>query len=342
MDGVITYYPNKLYNIEGGTNKTKYIYAGNNLVATIKTSGISTVTNYIHTDHLGSTNAVSNNMGTLLQSIDYYPFGPQRSCGGTTCDAKKKYIGQYNDTYTALDYLNARYYDGYRGQFVSQDPAFLKIGSSEFEEDFNIKLNHYLMNPQSLNSYSYANNNPLTWSDPDGEILPIIAAGILVATVGFVIWDSYDVYVAFNDPDSTDGEKALAVGALSLNAIPGVGPVKGVIKGAKVASRGIKIIKAGEKTRDIIRAGDLVAGLRVTKHAEDNFVLRNMNIKQIETALSDGVKYFDANTNNILHVIGERGKGGYTIVTDLGQKTLVSVEDFIRKLKPERFKELIK
>jgi RHS repeat-associated protein len=52
--------------------------------------------------------------------------------------------------------LNARYYDSARGQFLSQDPEFLGTKQK-------------LRNPQSLNAYSYANDNPITKEDPSGN-----------------------------------------------------------------------------------------------------------------------------------------------------------------------------
>jgi hypothetical protein len=67
---------------------------------------------------------------------------------------------------------------------------------------------------------------------------------------------------------------------------------------------------------------------------------RNMNRQQILTGLKEGAKYLDTKTDNILHVVGDKGKGGYTIVTDLGQKALVSVENFVRNLREDRFKKL--
>src|SRR3989338_7381891 len=43
-------------------------------------------------------------------------------------EGQRKFIGQYYDEDTELSYLNARYYDGARGQFTSQDPTHLAIG----------------------------------------------------------------------------------------------------------------------------------------------------------------------------------------------------------------------
>jgi len=59
-------------------------------------------------------------------------------------------------TSVARDMLNARYYDSMRGQFLSQDPVFLS-SSQNFGD------------PQSLDSYSYSEGNPITKSDPNGR-----------------------------------------------------------------------------------------------------------------------------------------------------------------------------
>lgn len=55
------------------------------------------------------------------------------------------------------DVLNARYYEGSRGQFISQDPEFRDSGFD-------------LNDPQSMNSYSYARNNPIAMIDRNGEM----------------------------------------------------------------------------------------------------------------------------------------------------------------------------
>jgi hypothetical protein len=40
-------------------------------------SGTAT-TYYVHPDHLGSTNAITNSAGVVKQALDYYPYGAQR------------------------------------------------------------------------------------------------------------------------------------------------------------------------------------------------------------------------------------------------------------------------
>jgi RHS repeat-associated protein len=66
----------------------------------------------------------------------------------------RKYIGQFYDASDNLSYLNARYYDATRGQFVTEDPMFWG--------------KQHLDDPQKLNPYTYARNNPITLLDTSG------------------------------------------------------------------------------------------------------------------------------------------------------------------------------
>jgi RHS repeat-associated protein len=115
----------------------------------------------MHADHLGSTQAVSDESGALTQSIDYYPFGGKRIESGTDV-SHREFIGENFDELSDLSYLNARYLDSSRGQFLSQDPVFWEVGISR--EGLGV-----LTNPQLQNSYSYAANNPVTQRDPTGR-----------------------------------------------------------------------------------------------------------------------------------------------------------------------------
>jgi RHS repeat-associated protein len=184
-----TYYPNKFYSfsstLAGGTTyatSTNYIWNGDTLLATVDQpmiNGTATgtpITRYLHPDHLGSTNAVTDQNGSLVQLMDYYPYGATRIATSTyPTNEKRQYIGQFSDAQTSLDYLNARYYDSARGQFVSEDPMFL--GNPKDED---------LHNPQSLNAYSYANDNPIANKDPQGNMTAVVAAAILIALVAIL------------------------------------------------------------------------------------------------------------------------------------------------------------
>lgn len=165
-----TYYPNDYYSVTSGGLKSKYIYANRELIAIDEITGTSTPKiSHSYADHLGGTVAVTNNTGGLIQSLDYYPFGQIRlDQASTTFKAARKYIGEFYDPASDLSYLNARHYDGKRGRFISQDPVFLAIGNQNKIEAYGVPAGHYFMNPQSLNSYSYAVNSPIQFSDPQG------------------------------------------------------------------------------------------------------------------------------------------------------------------------------
>ena len=111
--------------------------------------------------------------GGLVQTLDYYPYGATRVSVATSTNEKRKFIGQFRDN-SGLDYLNARYYSSDRGQFISQDPVFWEIGQTNDGKGA-------LLHPQALNSYAYANDNPITGKDPSGrtvwEYQPYLSVG---------------------------------------------------------------------------------------------------------------------------------------------------------------------
>src|SRR3989344_4263300 len=137
----------------------------------IETQGTVTTERYIYTDHLGNVQVVTDEKGAPIQIQDYKTFGSQdlNDTSGTY-DSSRKYIGQEFDQDTGLLYLNARYYNPAIGRFLSQDPVFWAIGDEKEVRRLTGKSQQeILMNPQNLNSYSYANNNPVTNSDPSGN-----------------------------------------------------------------------------------------------------------------------------------------------------------------------------
>lgn len=91
-----------------------------------------------------------------------------------------------------LGFLNARYYQGSRGQFLSQDPVFWELGMSQEGQTA-------LRNPQAQNSYSYAVNNPLLFSDPSGRWFQLggsIVAGYRALSAG-IRFDTQGIDVYF-------------------------------------------------------------------------------------------------------------------------------------------------
>ena len=104
-------------------------------------------TYFVHTDHLGSTRLLTGYpTASVVECDDYYPFGEQISCGGTSTTTHK-FTGYERDSESGLDNAQARYNSSSLGRFMSPDP----IGN--FVAD--------ATNPQTWNMYAYVNNNPL-------------------------------------------------------------------------------------------------------------------------------------------------------------------------------------
>ena len=80
--------------------------------------------------------------------------------------------------------MQARYQNSGRGQFISEDPVFLGDPKQQV-----------LTDPQSLNSYSYANDNPITKSDPTGKCAEDGCVGEFAVLFAW----AYAVNVAMNE-----------------------------------------------------------------------------------------------------------------------------------------------
>ena len=121
----------------------------------------STVSHYYFSDHLGSHALIENATGTACeQDVDYYPYGGQQSDYCTTpVPQNYKFTGKERDSESGLDMFGARYYGSSLGRFMTPDWAAkpVSVPYASFG------------NPQSLNLYSYVNNNPTTTRDLDGH-----------------------------------------------------------------------------------------------------------------------------------------------------------------------------
>ncbi|MBN2556351.1 MAG: RHS repeat-associated core domain-containing protein [Anaerolineales bacterium] len=123
---------------------------------------------FLLTDHLGSVVAVVDASGNVEAQQRYAPYGAVRY-DTEISETDFSYTGQRAlDSVGLMDY-NARWYSPSLGRFISADTIVPDVG-----------------NPQSISRYSYAYNNPLIFTDPDGHLPFLIAIPLLVAGVSFV------------------------------------------------------------------------------------------------------------------------------------------------------------
>ena len=155
-----TYYPTTGLEADvysGGVDYRHMITTPEGVVAVqIWNSPLNRSANYLHRDHLGSIDTVTNESGAVLQRLSYDAFGAARSAswsgsGPTSVITSYGFTGGERVGNFALLHLNGRVYDLSIGRFISADP---------FIQDPD--------NTQSYNRYSYVFNNPLALTDPTG------------------------------------------------------------------------------------------------------------------------------------------------------------------------------
>lgn len=132
-------------------------YAGGRLLATYSTQNNDTY--FALNDWLGTKRAEVTPDG-CLETYASLPFGDDLTPDGNCPDATPlHYTGKERDSESGNDYFGARYYASSMGRFMSPD------WSAKVEPVPYAKLD----DPQSLNLYVYAHNNPLRNVDVDGH-----------------------------------------------------------------------------------------------------------------------------------------------------------------------------
>jgi RHS repeat-associated protein len=189
-DGVTTtlqskkVFVNGMYEVEadgaGNERHLHYISAGDGVQAIYVEEEETEVIYYIHKDYMGSLYAISDNTGNIAeyneqdQVFSFDPWGLRRNPTDWTFDnVPTEFLFDFGFTgHEHLDdfeivNMGGRIYDPRIGRFYSPDNYIQGLTSS-----------------QSLNRYSYANNNPLKYVDPDGNNPLLLAAIVFGATVG--------------------------------------------------------------------------------------------------------------------------------------------------------------
>lgn len=290
---------NFAYNLAGhmiSGNDNSYIYDGaNRRVKSVRASGTEYsfytqsgqllhrrsdegMVNYIY---LGKKLiAKDGNIGDKRPRQHFKPFG--NSLEGEIDDIG--YTGHKFDKDIGLSYMQARYYDPVIGRFYSNDPV-----------DY---LGHVQRgNPvHGFGRYTYANNNPYKYTDPDGElpVLAIFAGAAAVGAIANVASYALDTAKSGGSFSLSDAGKAAGIGAAT-----GLGTAAAVLSGSAVVAVGGTIAAGG-------------AGSAATQLAIDG------NIDVGETAVSAAANLIGAGTGKIASEILE------TTVTTITTKTATS------------------
>ncbi len=174
-----------------GGQTSKNIYLGETRIVTKLNSGDEPTYNeeyykqyYYHSDHLGSATLISDYKGDEYQRIEYTPYGEtwvEKTSNTGLEFLPYKFTAKELDEETGLYYYGARYLDPRYSRWISTDPALGEyLGQSSKGEGG-------IYNSINLNLYHYGNNNPVSYKDPDGEIVINAAAALVGALSGAAI-----------------------------------------------------------------------------------------------------------------------------------------------------------
>ncbi|WNO11019.1 RHS repeat-associated core domain-containing protein [Teredinibacter sp. KSP-S5-2] len=159
--GKTTYYfgAGSYEEIVGESVTEEKTYIGDFLVYTKKGQQIES--RYLHRDHLGSVDAITDELGKFVKRMSFDPWGQRRQENWepgvppiwelVSLPTTKGFTGHEMLDNSGLIHMNGRVYDPNIGRFLNAD-IFIQAPN----------------NTQSYNRYSYTMNNPLSLTDPSG------------------------------------------------------------------------------------------------------------------------------------------------------------------------------
>ncbi|MEU4420220.1 RHS repeat-associated core domain-containing protein [Actinoplanes sp. NPDC024001] len=147
--GRTLYLPGQEIRQEGTTvTGTRYYSFAGGAVAFRKGGSAAANLTWLYSDTQGTQQVAVNAASQAVTVRRQHPYGGARG-PRSSWPTEKGFVGGDNDP-TGLVHLGAREYDAVTGRFISVDPLM------------------DLADPHQWNGYSYANNSPVTLSDPDG------------------------------------------------------------------------------------------------------------------------------------------------------------------------------
>lgn len=299
-----------------GTNETwsweeDYVYRKGYLLGKVTRQAVPRTKIYFVCDRLGTPRMALEPNGFAFESFSYSSFGDQWH--GSNSTERMRFTGHERDFGNSgkaddLDYMHARYYSHDVGRFLTPDPA----------------LSAQLTAPQTWNRYSYANNNPANFVDPDGRWAHV-AVGALVGGLVNVAAKVIDGKAEGYEPTDGDLVKAFLIGAADGALTAGTFGANRVVAAGVSVTAGIadRALDSTDKTEALDPASVLADGAGgLVGHAVGNL---------IEASAKATVKYAGP---RLVAAAGRAAKGSYggsvskkhfeTVIknsTGLGQKT---------------------
>ena len=156
----------QVYGTGGAVEHRHYLSTGHTTILVSKTGSGASSARYLHKDHIGSTEVITDATGQVVESTSFDPWGARRNADWTSTDnwltnpldisslTTRGFTGHEHDAAIGLINMNARMYDPVLGRFLQPD-TYVQFPESA----------------QGYNRYTYVNNNPLSFTDPSGNFL---------------------------------------------------------------------------------------------------------------------------------------------------------------------------
>jgi RHS repeat-associated protein len=230
--------------------KKDYVYRDGTLLAAI----LPDTRHHFHLDHLGTPRLITDDRGMKVSTHTYWPYGAEAPASEPDSE-RMKFTGHERDFGAGpgedLDYMHARFYNPMGGRFLAIDPS---------RESADRAL------PQTWNRYTYAENNPINKTDPDGKnpVAMLLSGAISVG---------YESVRQIRSGEPVNNKRLFA--ALGAGFVSGaIGPIGGngmraVLTGgavSNVVAGTVQRVAAGEKTTGtdvVIEAASGAAGRAV-------------------------------------------------------------------------------
>ena len=231
-------YEKDLNAVSGVSRDIHYIDSPAGLIAIVVRENGNDSYHYVYADHLGSLLTLTDGGGNVEAEQNFDAWGRRRNPTGwgyVGLLAPPEWLYRGYTGHEMLDgfgliNMNGRIYDPVVGRVLSPD-NYVQNGFST----------------QSFNRYSYGFNNPLKYTDPDGNFafLPFLAiavaeVGAIFAQGAFISGLSYGLNVAITGQSAGGMDKALLWGGIQAVASAGVGSLFGSVGGI-----GREVLRAG-------------------------------------------------------------------------------------------------
>lgn len=160
-----------------GSHSREYVWLADVPVAMIETTSTTTEIYYLYVDHLNTPRFAADASGTVVWRWDSDPFGNGAANEDPDADTdlvtvNLRFPGQQFDAESGTHYNYFRDYDPVLGRYLQSDPIGLAGG---------------------LNTYGYAYQNPIKYTDPSGLWVPQVVGGLV--NMGF---EGYNQYLSGN------------------------------------------------------------------------------------------------------------------------------------------------